>query len=75
MRNFKKLPQAQQPDPLQLSPGEGVSGLVPAQRIQVLDGGVNMSTLHPVVGAAPNHAPILGTLPGDYATQVRAGRP
>jgi len=73
VRDFKKLPQAQQPT--ELEPGEGVSGLVPAERIQILDGGVNMNTLHPIVGAAPNNAPILGTLPGDYATQVRAGQP
>ena len=73
MRNFKKLPQAQQPTAL--APGAGVSGLVPAERIQVLDGGVNMNTLHPIVSAAPNHAPILGTLPGDFGTLVRAGRP
>jgi hypothetical protein len=73
MRNFKKLPQAQ--NPTELPPGTGISGNIPAQRIQILDGGVNLSELHPVMSAGPNHAAILGTLPGDFGTIVRAGRP
>lgn len=73
MRDFKKLPLMAQPTALHT--GEGPSGLVPADRIQLYDGGAAMSSLHPVVGAGPTHPPILGTLPGNYATVVRAGRP
>lgn len=73
MRNFKKLPVTQ--NPTALPNGYGVSGLVPAERVQLLDGGAALSSLHPVIGAGPTHPPILGTLPGNYATVVRAGRP
>lgn len=73
MRDLKKLPLMAQPTAL--PPGTGLSGLVPAQRIQLFDGGAAMDSLAPVVGAGPTHPPILGTMPGNFATVVRAGRP
>lgn len=73
MRDLKKLPMMAQPSALPA--GAGVSGLVPAERIQLFDGGAAMSTLHPLVTGDVNNAPELGTLPGNYATVVRAGRP
>lgn len=73
MRNLKTLPVSAQPTAL--PPGTGISGVVPADRIQLYDGGAALTSLHPLVTGDVNNAPELGTLPGNFATVVRAGRP